>query len=188
MGPPGVGKGTQADCIKNELMILHLSTGEILRAEVDAKSVIGRNAKLYMDFGRLVPDNILIEIVTERISKSDCQNGYILDGFPRTLPQAKGLDEMMHSIGHDLDCAISLTANKDEKDIVYITIAGRSNALSGFVAANCEFPTIGCPPFSDKTDMLVNVHSTLQMPSNTPVLTILDPGNCALAVKRIFGV
>ena len=81
-----------------------------------------------------------------------------------------------------------LTANKNEKDIVYITIAGRSNALSGFVAANCEFPTIGCPPFSDKTDMLVNVHSTLQMPSNTPVLTILDPGNCALAVKRIFGV
>ena len=81
-----------------------------------------------------------------------------------------------------------LTANKNEKDIVYITIAGRSNALSGFVAANCEFPTIGCPPFSDKTDMLVNVHSTLQMPSNTPVLTVIDPGNCALAVKRIFGV
>ena len=81
-----------------------------------------------------------------------------------------------------------LTANKDEKDIVYITIAGRSNALSGFVAANCEFPTIGCPPFSDKADMLVNIHSTLQMPSNTPVLTVIDPGNCALAVKRIFGV
>ena len=81
-----------------------------------------------------------------------------------------------------------LTANKDEKDIVYITIAGRSNALSGFVAANSEFPTLGCPPFSDKADMLVNIHSTLQMPSNTPVLTVIDPGNCALAVKRIFGV
>ena len=81
-----------------------------------------------------------------------------------------------------------LTANKNEKDIVYITIAGRSNALSGFVAANSEFPTLGCPPFSDKADMLVNVHSTLQMPSNTPVLTVLDPGNCALAVKRILGV
>jgi 5-(carboxyamino)imidazole ribonucleotide mutase len=81
-----------------------------------------------------------------------------------------------------------LTANKEENNIVYITIAGRSNALSGFVAANCEFPTIGCPPFADKTDMLVNIHSTLQMPSNTPVLTVLDPGNCALAVKRIFGV
>ena len=81
-----------------------------------------------------------------------------------------------------------LTANENKKDIVYITIAGRSNALSGFVAANCEFPTIGCPPFSDKTDMLVNIHSTLQMPSNTPVLTILDPENCALAIKRIFGI
>jgi len=81
-----------------------------------------------------------------------------------------------------------LENNIDGKDIVYITIAGRSNALSGFVAANCEFPTLGCPPFSDKTDMLVNIHSTLQMPSNTPVLTILDPGNCALAVKRILQV
>ena len=81
-----------------------------------------------------------------------------------------------------------LDNNKKEKDIVYITIAGRSNALSGFVAANSEFPTLGCPPFSDKADMLVNIHSTLQMPSNTPVLTVIDPGNCALAVKRIFGV
>ena len=81
-----------------------------------------------------------------------------------------------------------LNTNKDGKDIVYITIAGRSNALSGFVAANSEFPTLRCPPFSDKADMLVNIHSTLQMPSNTPVLTVVDPGNCALAVKRIFGV
>ncbi len=81
-----------------------------------------------------------------------------------------------------------LNANKNEKDIVYITIAGRSNALSGFVAANSDFPTIGCPPFTDKMDMFVNIHSTLQMPSKTPVLTVIDPGNCALAVKRIFGV
>ena len=81
-----------------------------------------------------------------------------------------------------------LENNKDGKNIVYITIAGRSTALSGFVAANSEFPTLGCPPFSDKADMLVNIHSTLQMPSNTPVLTVVDPGNCALAVKRIFGV
>jgi len=80
-----------------------------------------------------------------------------------------------------------LDSNKNEKDLVYITIAGRSNALSGFVAANSKFPTLACPPFSDKADMLVNIHSTLQMPSNTPVLTVLDPGNCALAVKRIFG-
>ena len=81
-----------------------------------------------------------------------------------------------------------LEDNKDNTNIVYVTVAGRSNALSGFVAANSNFPTIGCPPFSDKSDMLVNIHSTLQMPSNTPVLTVIDPGNCALAIKRIFGL
>ena len=70
--------------------------------------------------------------------------------------------------------------------VVYITIAGRSNALSGFVAANSRFPTIACPPFADKTDMLVNNHSTLQMPANVPVMTVLEPANTALAVKRIF--
>ena len=79
-----------------------------------------------------------------------------------------------------------LENNADTEGIVYITIAGRSNALSGFVAANSKKPTLACPPFSDKVDMLVNIHSTLQMPSNTPVLTVLDPGNCALAVKRIM--
>ncbi len=72
--------------------------------------------------------------------------------------------------------------------VVYITIAGRSNALSGFVGANCTKPVIACPPFSDKTDMLVNIHSTLQMPSSTPVLTVLDPGNAALAAQRILSL
>lgn len=78
--------------------------------------------------------------------------------------------------------------NSAEKGIVYITIAGRSNALSGFVAANSDKPVIACPPFADKLDMMVNINSTLQMPSKAPVLTVLDPGNCALAVKRILEV
>lgn len=80
----------------------------------------------------------------------------------------------------------TIDSYKGQKSVVFITVAGRSNALSGFVAANCEIPTLACPPFKDKTDMLVNIHSTLQMPSQTPVLTILEPGNCALAVKRIL--
>mgnify|MGYP003960568387 FL=1 len=75
-----------------------------------------------------------------------------------------------------------------EEHVVFVTIAGRSNALSGFVAANTQKPTIGCPPFQDKVDMLVNIHSTLQMPSMTPVLTVLDPGNCALAVHRMLSL
>ena len=76
----------------------------------------------------------------------------------------------------------------DEKaDVCYITAAGRSNALSGFVAANSIHPVIGCPPFSDKADMLVNIHSTLQMPSDTPVLTVVDPKNAAMGAIRILG-
>lgn len=77
---------------------------------------------------------------------------------------------------------------KKEDSVVFVTIAGRSNALSGFVAANCSKPTIGCPPFKDKVDMSINIHSTLQMPSNTPVLTVLDPGNCAIAVQRMLSL
>ena len=80
-----------------------------------------------------------------------------------------------------------LEKNKEsDDDIVYITVAGGSNALSGFCAANTEFPVIGCPPFADKADMMVNINSTLQMPSNTPVLTVIDPKNAALGAKRIL--
>ena len=75
-----------------------------------------------------------------------------------------------------------------KSSVVFVTIAGRSNALSGFVGANCNKPTLACPPFSDKVDMSINIHSTLQMPSKTPVLTVLDPGNCAIAVHRILSV
>ena len=124
----------------------------------------------------------------------------IIMGSTSDEPHAKKITEKLDNYGitweqhaasahkEPLKVLEILDTNKDGNDIVYITIAGRSNALSGFVAANSEFPTLGCPPFSDKADMLVNIHSTLQMPSNTPVLTVLDPGNCALAVKRILGV
>lgn len=81
-----------------------------------------------------------------------------------------------------------LDANAGQSGVVYVTIAGRSNALSGFVAANSSFPTLACPPFADKVDMMVNINSTLQMPSKTPVLTVLDPGNCAEAIARIMRV
>ncbi|HIA79145.1 MAG TPA: AIR carboxylase family protein [Candidatus Marinimicrobia bacterium] len=124
----------------------------------------------------------------------------IIMGSTSDKPHAKKITDKLDEYGIDweqhaasahkqpLKVLEILDTNKNEKHIVYITIAGRSNALSGFVSANSEFPTLGCPPFSDKADMLVNIHSTLQMPSNTPVLTVIDPGNCALAVKRIFGV
>jgi len=114
MGPPGVGKGTQASRIKSRLNIAHLSTGDILRTKIEQKTDTGVQAKLYMDAGKLVPDQILLNIIQDRIKNPDCDSGYLLDGFPRTLPQAVGLEKIMESITHTLDMVISLTADENE--------------------------------------------------------------------------
>jgi len=114
MGPPGVGKGTQASHIKSKLNIAHLSTGDILRTEIEKKTDTGVQAKLYMDAGKLVSDQVLLDIIQDRIKNPDCDGGYLLDGFPRTLPQAVGLEKIMESINHALDRVISLTADEGE--------------------------------------------------------------------------
>ena len=114
LGPPGVGKGTQAKRVCNYYNIIHLSTGEILRAEMVVESEIGQKAKSYIDNGKLVPDEVLLDIMDNRLKKDDAQKGYLLDGFPRTTPQAEGLDGIMKNICHALDGAISLTADEDE--------------------------------------------------------------------------
>lgn len=129
--------------------------------------------------------------------KSMPQKTIIIMGSTSDEPHAKKITDKLDELGISYE-QFAASAHKEPKKVleilekyeseavVYITIAGRSNALSGFAAANSSKPVIACPPFSDKTDMLVNIHSTLQMPSNVPVMTILDPGNAALAVKRIF--
>ena len=114
MGPPGVGKGTQANIIKDTYNIPHLSTGEILRNEIEIKSDIGMIAKNYIDDGLLVPDNILLKILENNISRSNSSNGYILDGFPRTLQQVKDLNDLINKLDHTIDIVISLTADEDE--------------------------------------------------------------------------
>ena len=114
MGPPGVGKGTQASRIKSKLNIAHLSTGDILRTEIEKKTDTGVQAKLYMDAGKLVPDQVLLDIIQDSIKNPDCDAGYLLDGFPRTLPQAVGLEKIMKSTKHTLDMVISLTADENE--------------------------------------------------------------------------
>lgn len=114
MGPPGVGKGTQAKLLKKSLNIIHLSTGDILREEIIKNSKIGLKAQSFMNEGKLVPDQILLDIIAERIVQKDCENGFLLDGFPRTIKQAVGLDKILKSIAQFLDFAISLTADEDE--------------------------------------------------------------------------
>lgn len=114
MGPPGVGKGTQAKILKEKLEIAHISTGELLRTEINNDTKIGKIAKKFINQGNLVPDTLILDIVKDRLSKSDCNNGYILDGFPRTLNQATGLEIIMKNINQSLDMAISLSANENE--------------------------------------------------------------------------
>jgi len=114
MGPPGVGKGTQAKRINHALEIAHISTGDLLRTEIRAKTDVGIIAKKFIDKGKLVPDEFLLDIVRDRLKKTDCDNGYILDGFPRTLDQAIGFEIIMNESDQVLDKVISLSADEDE--------------------------------------------------------------------------
>jgi adenylate kinase len=107
-GPPGAGKGTQADILKRDLGIAHLSTGDMLRAAVAAETDVGLQAKAIMEEGRLVPDEVITGVVAERIEEPDCANGFILDGFPRTVPQAEALDAMLAEKGRGLDAVVEV--------------------------------------------------------------------------------
>ena len=112
-GPPGCGKGTQATFISESLSIPHLSTGEMLRSAVSSGSEIGLKAKNIMESGGLVSDQIVLSIVEERIAKHDCEKGFILDGFPRTVNQAEKLDLLL-STNQELDCVLNIKVDEEE--------------------------------------------------------------------------
>ena len=120
LGPPGAGKGTQAKRIQDKLGLVQLSTGDMLRAAVAAGTDLGRQAKDIMARGALVPDNLVVQVIAERTGAADCQTGFILDGFPRTLGQAEALDALFRERGKTLDVVVEL-AVKDEELIGRIT-------------------------------------------------------------------
>jgi len=108
LGPPGAGKGTQAKMLMDNFGIPQISTGDILRAAVKEGTPMGLKAKSFMDGGQLVPDEVVVGIVRERLQKADCEKGFILDGFPRTVPQADALQDALSALGRRLDTVISL--------------------------------------------------------------------------------
>ncbi len=108
LGAPGAGKGTQADKICPKYNIPHISTGDIFRANIKNNTELGQKAKSYMDKGELVPDELVVDLVVDRIKADDCTNGYVLDGFPRTIPQAEALDAALAAINDKVDYAINV--------------------------------------------------------------------------------
>lgn len=122
IGPPGAGKGTQASRIENCLSIGNLSTGALLRDAIASNSVLGQQAKALVEGGSFVPDEVVISLVSDRIEEADCVNGFILDGFPRTIAQAEALDQVLESRGKKIDAVVEI---KTEDDVVVERINGR---------------------------------------------------------------
>lgn len=108
LGAPGAGKGTQAKKIAEKYGIPHISTGDIFRANIKNGTELGKKAKTYMDQGLLVPDELVVDLVVDRVKQDDCSNGYVLDGFPRTIPQAEALDKALAAMGEAMDYAINV--------------------------------------------------------------------------------
>ena len=135
LGAPGAGKGTQADILSKLLGIPTISTGNILRAAVKNGTPVGLKAKEYMDAGALVPDEVIIGIIAERLSEQDCKNGYILDGVPRTIPQA----EAMEKGGIDIDCALSI-------EVADETIIDRMSGRRTCPNCGASFHVVSNPP------------------------------------------
>jgi adenylate kinase len=142
MGLPGAGKGTQAARIVEQLKIPHISTGDMFRAAVKDQTPLGLEAKSYMDQGKLVPDRVTIGIVRERLGKDDCAKGFLLDGFPRTVPQAEALDELTRELGRELDAVVYIEVAEEE---LLKRLTGRRNCRS----CGATYHVVFAPPVKD---------------------------------------
>lgn len=127
LGAPGAGKGTQAKMIAGKYQIPHISTGDIFRANIKNGTELGMEAKKYMDQGQLVPDELTVKILLDRVAQPDCSEGYVLDGFPRTIPQAEVLDNALNKLGDSIDFAIDVDV--PDENIVR-RMSGRRACLS----------------------------------------------------------
>ena len=139
LGPPGAGKGTQAKQIAGKYSIPHISTGDIFRANIKNGTDLGKKAKEYMDQGLLVPDELTCDLVMDRIQQDDCKNGFVLDGFPRTIPQAEALDAALTKIGEKMDYAIDV-------DVPDENIVNRMSGRRACLDCGATYHIVSLPP------------------------------------------
>ena len=139
LGAPGAGKGTQAKQIAGKYSIPHISTGDIFRANIKNGTDLGKKAKEYMDQGLLVPDELTCDLVMDRIQQDDCKNGFVLDGFPRTIPQAEALDAALTNIGEKMDYAIDV-------DVPDENIVNRMSGRRACLDCGATYHIVSLPP------------------------------------------
>ena len=145
-GPPGAGKGTQADRLQSDFQVPFISTGEMLRSNVKEGTDLGKEAKKFMDAGDLVPDELIVAMVAERLQEDDAQDGFILDGFPRNIEQAKALDKQLSELGRRVTAALLIDVSDDE---VVRRLSGRRVCVNAGHNYHVEFDP---PKHADKCD------------------------------------
>ena len=139
LGAPGAGKGPQAKKLAAAYSIPHISTGDIFRANIKEGTELGKKAKAYMDAGQLVPDELVCDLVVDRIQQDDCKNGYLLDGFPRTIPQAEALDAAVEKLGEKIDYAVNIDVPDDN-------IINRMSGRRACVGCGATYHIVFNPP------------------------------------------
>ena len=139
LGAPGAGKGTQAKMIAEKYGLPHISTGDIFRANIKNGTELGKEAKEYMDKGLLVPDELTVRLLLDRVAKEDCKNGYVLDGFPRTIPQAEVLDAELEKLGEKVDYAVNV-------DVPVENIVNRMSGRRACLSCGATYHIVSIPP------------------------------------------
>lgn len=138
LGAPGAGKGTQAKMIADKYQIPHISTGDIFRANIKNGTELGKEAKQYMDAGQLVPDELTVKLLLDRVANDDCKNGYVLDGFPRTIPQAQVLEDALNKLNEKIDYAVNV-------DVPDENIINRMSGRRACVACGATYHIVHIP-------------------------------------------
>lgn len=142
LGAPGAGKGTQAKMLSEKYQIPHISTGDIFRANIKENTELGKKAKNYMDQGLLVPDELVVDLVVDRMAKADCENGYVLDGFPRTIPQAESLTAALEKLNEKVDFALNIEV---PDEVIVDRMSGRRSCSK----CGAIFHVVTIPPKQD---------------------------------------